>query len=165
MDLTFSSDVTTLSTEDGGVVTLGPSPAALAAACFRHDPPTAHELEHAIDIVEDALMAARPPRGSGATLTTLGPALRRLPGLEAIGAALSRQAVEALFQQLASVASESPNPNAAAVADHEVTAALLITRECMHHLDFEWIQVGRSPHGAAHPMDGALGRAIARVGY
>lgn len=144
MHLAFRSDVTTLSTQDGGPVTLGPSPAALAAACFRHDRPTASELEHAIDIVEDALMAANPPRGGGATLTTLEPALRRLPGLEAIGSALSRDAVEVLFQQLALSASGLPNSSTVAAADREVAAALLITRECMHHLDFKWIRVERT---------------------
>lgn len=141
MHLAFSADVTTLSIRDGDVVTLGPSPAALAAACFRHDPPTARELEHAIDIVEEALMAARPPRGGGATLTTFEPTLRSLPGLEASGAALSRQAIEELFQQLASIAAGSPSHSTAAIADREVAAALLITRECIHHLDFAWVRV------------------------
>jgi hypothetical protein len=145
MHLTFGSDVTTLSTKDGSAVTLGPSPAALAATCFRHDPPIARELEHAIDIIEDALMAARPPRGSGAILTTLEPALRRLPGLEAIGSALSRDTVEELFQQLASIASGLPNPGATVVAVRDVAASLLIARECMHHLDFNWIRVEHAP--------------------
>jgi hypothetical protein len=144
MHLAFGSDVTTLSPKVGGAVTLGPSPAALVAACFRHDPPTARELEHAIDIVEVALMVAKPPRGSGGDLTTLEPALRLLPGLKAMGSALSRDAVEDMFQQLASIASGSPNRSAAVVADREVAAALLITRECMHHLDFEWIRVERA---------------------
>jgi hypothetical protein len=144
MHLAFGPDVTTLATKDGGEVTLGPSPAALAAACFLHESPTARELEHAIDIVEDALMAGKPPRASGADLTTLEPVLRRLPGLEAMGSALSRDAVEDMFQQLASIASGLPNSSAAVVAGHEVAAALLITRECMHHLDFERIRVERA---------------------
>jgi len=144
MHLAFDADVTTLATKDGGAVTLGPSPEALAVACFRHDPPTARELEHAIDIVEDALMAAKPARRSGAALTTLEPALRLLPGLHAIGSALSRDAIEELFQQLASIASGLPIPSAAVLAGHEVAAALLITRECMHHLDFKWVRVERA---------------------
>jgi hypothetical protein len=144
MHLAFSSDVTTLSTNDGGVVTLGPSPKALAAACFRHEPPTARELEHAIDVVEDALMAAKPPRGGEEALTTFEPVLRLLPGLETPGSAVSRDAVEQLFQQLVSIASGSPSPIGTEVADREAAAALLITRECMHHLDFAWIRVERA---------------------
>jgi hypothetical protein len=144
MHLAFGPEVTRLSTEDGGAVALGPSPAALAAACFGHDPPTARELEQAIDMVEDALMAAKPPRAGGAALTTLEPMLRRLPGLEAMGSALSRGAVEGMFQQLASMASGLPAPGAAVVADRVMAAALLITRECMHHLGFDVIRIGRA---------------------
>jgi exopolyphosphatase/pppGpp-phosphohydrolase len=145
MRLSFGPDVTTLSMEDGSAVTVGPSPAALAAACFHHDPPTARELEHAIDIVEDALMAAMPPRGSGVPLTTIEPALRLLPGLADMDSALSREAIEDMFQLLASIASGQPTSSASIVADRRVAAALLVTRECMHHLDFEWIRVARSP--------------------
>lgn len=145
MHLSFGTDVTTLSMEDGRAVIVGPSPAALAASCFHHDPPTARELEHAIDVFEDALMAATPPRGSGASLTTSEPSLRRLPGLAEMGSALSRDAIEDMFQQLASRASGSPGSNANVLADRAVAAALLITRECMHHLDFEWIHVAHAP--------------------
>lgn len=141
MHLGFSPTVTTLSSDGGSVVTLGPSPAALADTCFRHDRPTAVELERAIDVVEDALMAAKPLLSHGAGLTTSEPTLRRLPGLEAIGAALSRDAVEALFQQLASIALGMPNRGEVVVADRNVAAALLITRECMHHLGFESIRI------------------------
>lgn len=139
--LAFSSSVTTLSSDDGILVTLGPSPAALAEACFRHDPPTASELEDAIDVVEDSLMAAKAPLSSGAGLTAFESALRSLPGLEAVGATLGRDAVEALFQQLASIAQGMPNKGHAVAADREVAAALLITRECMHHLGFESLRV------------------------
>lgn len=141
MHLGFSRTLTTLSSDDGGVVTLGPSPAALAHACFGHDPPTAVELEHAIDVVEDALMAAKAARSLGAQLTTFEPTLRQLPGLEAVGATLSRDAVEALFQQLASIALGMPKTGGAVIADREVAAALLITRECMHHLGFGAVRV------------------------
>ncbi|MEQ1684871.1 MAG: hypothetical protein ABL916_14590 [Burkholderiaceae bacterium] len=139
--LASGSTVTTLSSDDGGVVTLGPSPAALADNCFRHDPPTAGELERAIDVVEDALMAAKAPLSPGVGLTAFEPTLRRLPGLEANGATLSREAVETLFQQLASIALGMPDRGDAVVANREVAAALLITRECMHHLGFESLRI------------------------
>lgn len=145
MHLSFGQDKTTLSTEHGGEVTLGPSPAALAASCFHHDPPMAHELERAIDMVEDALMSATSPRGGGATSTTLERELRLLPGLADMDSALSREAIESMFQQLASRASGSPDSNASVLADRGVAAALLITRECMHHLDLQWISVAHAP--------------------
>jgi hypothetical protein len=144
MHLAFGPEVTRLSTEDGGAVALGPSPAALAAACFGHDPPTARELEQAIDVVEDALMAARPPLADGHELTTLEPVLRQLPGLATWGSTLSRDAIEGMFQLLASMASGLPTPGAAVIASREVAAAVLITRECMHHLGFEIIRIGRA---------------------
>jgi hypothetical protein len=129
MHLRFSTTATTLSSNDGGVHTLGPSPALLADACFRHERPTASELEHAIDVVEDALMAAKFPCLAGAGLTTSEPTLRLLPGFETVGATLSRDDVEALFQQLASIALGMPNPGDAVVARREVAAALLSIRE------------------------------------
>lgn len=141
MLLRFGPTLTTLSSDDGGVVDLGPSPAALAAACFRHGAPTAVELERAIDIVEDGLMAAKLPPAQGAGLTTAEPSLLRLPGLDAVGATLSRDAVEALFQQLASVALGMPAPQGSQHMDRDTAAALLILRECMHHLDFASVRV------------------------
>ena len=141
MHLRFSPTVTTLSADDGAVVELGPSPAALAETCFRHSPPAAVELERAIDIVEDALMAAKVPRSTGAGLTTSEPHLRRLPGLEVVGATLNRDAIEALFQQLATIALGMPAPQGSQLTDRETAAALLILRECMHHLDFASVRV------------------------
>lgn len=141
MHLKFGKTVTTLTSGEDGAVTLGPSPAALAERCFRHGPPTAVEIEHAIDIVEDGLMAAKRPIPPPASLTTSEPTLRRLPGLEVVGATLSREAVESLFQQLASIALGMPSRGEAMATDPEVAAALLITRECMHHLGFESIRI------------------------
>lgn len=141
MHLRFSPTMTTLSSDGGGVVDLGPSPAALAETCFRQGQPTAVELERAIDIVEDALMAARVARSPGAGLTTSEPNLRQLPGLEAVGATLSRDAVEALFQQLASIALGMPAPQGSRLTDRDTAAALLILRECMHHLDLASVRV------------------------
>lgn len=141
MHLGFGPTVTTLSSDDGDVVTLGPSPAALADACFRHDRPTAVELERAIDVVEDALMSAKPPLARGAGLTTSEPTLRQLPGLGAVGATLSRDAIEALFQELASIALGMPDPHEPTVTGRDRAASLLILRECMHHLGFDSVRI------------------------
>ncbi|MBI5259439.1 MAG: hypothetical protein HY855_23250 [Burkholderiales bacterium] len=152
MQLRFSATATRLESGAGEALTVAPSPAALANTCFRHDPPTGAELEHAIDVIEDALMAVKLQRAHGARLATIEPTLRQLPGLDVEGAVMSRDAIEALFQQLASIALGRPDPGAAVVARREVAAALLITRECMHHLGFESIQVGPASstrHGRA----------------
>lgn len=142
MHLRFSPTGTMLSSDDGGVVTLGPSPPALADACFRQDPPRAVDLERAIDVVEDALMAAKAPRSPGVSLTTSEPMLRQLPGLEVAGDMLGRDAIEALFQQLASIALGMPAPDGTKLTDRDTAAALLILRECMHHLNFDTVRIG-----------------------
>jgi hypothetical protein len=46
MHLELDPTETTLSSDDGGVIRLGPSPAALAQACFRHHRPTAIDRCH-----------------------------------------------------------------------------------------------------------------------
>ena len=61
-----------------------------------------------------------------------------------MGASLSREAVEVLFQQLASIALGRTSSGEAPVADREMAAALLVMRECMHHLGFEWIRGERA---------------------
>lgn len=142
MHLEFGPTETTLSSDDGGVIQLGPSPAALAQACFRHHQPTAAELERAIDSVEDALMAAKLPRAHDALLTTAEPVLCQLAGLDIVGNILGRDAIEALFQQLASIALSMPAPRSLTFTDRDSAAALLILRECMHHLGFDAIRIG-----------------------
>ena len=126
--LRFEVAVTTLSLAEGSVFTVGHSPEAPAEACFRRKLPTAIKLERAIDVVEDALMAAKVPRFGGTALSTFEPALRQLPGPETVGATLSRDEVETLFQQLASIALGMPDPTGGMVAHREVAAALLIIR-------------------------------------
>lgn len=114
------------------------------AAHFQHTPPLAAEIERAIDVVEDALMATRLAHNDRGTLTSNTPLLQSLPGLAGAGSVLSREEVELLFGRLADAAS---GPSAALgdlPADRETAAALLILRETMHHLGFDHIQSARA---------------------
>jgi hypothetical protein len=104
----------------------------LAREHFTHQPPSALEIEGAIAAVEDEIARAKPPRG--ARPVTGDPAVREIAldaGVSA-GAAmvLAREAVEQAFER----ALRRP-------PDNERTAALLIVRELMHHLDIESIEV------------------------
>lgn len=74
----------------------------------RDDPPTPAELEQAIDLVEDALTGLPIVPADGDWLVTADALLRRLPGFGSQDAGLAREAVEALFQQLASRALGMP---------------------------------------------------------
>jgi hypothetical protein len=121
----------------GGTVTLPVSPASLTSSTLLHDPPSPAELERAIDHVEDALTASRLANASHGSLVTEDALLRRLPGLDKVGGTLMRDDVEMLFQLLASRALGTPISSARIPEGRELAAALLILRECMHHLGFE----------------------------
>jgi hypothetical protein len=64
-----------------------------------------------------------------------------LPGLHVQGAGLTRDGVEMLFQRLASRSLGAPVADAELPHGREVAAALLILRECMHHLDIARVDV------------------------
>lgn len=134
--LRLHAQATVIEFDDGPTVTLPVGPSGLAAAVLRHDPPTAAELEHAIDRVEDALAGSRLAAADRGELVISDALLLALPGFDAPGAGLGRDAVEALFQRLASRALGTPVAAAELPHGRDVAAALLILRECMHHLGF-----------------------------
>jgi hypothetical protein len=145
--LHFDAVSTQLDFEDG-VVTLPVSPASLTLSALLHDPPSPGELERAIDLVEDALTASRLAKAGHGALVTADALLRRLPALDKEGATLMRDDVEMLFQLLASRALGTPVSGARVPEGRESAAALLILRECMHHLGFEKVSsvdAGSSP--------------------
>jgi exopolyphosphatase/pppGpp-phosphohydrolase len=116
---------------------------------FRHDPPTALEIEHAIEAVEDALEGIGPALPAGATLQSADPLIGRIARLAGAGAGparelvLGRDLVERSFDRLVAVSAGRPSTQDAIPTDPEFAAALLILRECMHHLHFESIAVMR----------------------
>jgi hypothetical protein len=138
----------------GGTVTLelGVGTELLAAPNALSATPRPAELEHAIDRVEDAISASRWAFEQRGTLLTRQPHLTALPGLQQAGQTLSRDAIEALFALLAQRAFGTPVGASALPEGREAAAALLILRECMHHLGFERIEHagGRMGQGGTH---------------
>ncbi|MCZ4317099.1 hypothetical protein O4H66_27180 [Comamonadaceae bacterium G21597-S1] len=128
---------TTLKTAQGRNIILSVGALSLADGFFHRDPPKPHELEHAIDAVEDALMADHVPRAIGGSLVSSDPALHALPGLQTSGTTLSIDQIEAPFQQLAAASLGRPGHMTDLQQGRQAAAALLILRECMHHLNFE----------------------------
>ena len=134
------AEATALGFDGGHNLTLPIGPVGLARDALRHDPPTPAELERAIDLVEDALTNSRLAHGERGELVTADPVLLALPGLDGQGASLTRDEVESLFQRLASRALGMPASAAESLHGREVAAAIIILRECMHHLGFDRIR-------------------------
>ena len=118
------------------------------ARAFGPRMPTALALEHAIAIVEDAVMpATRVLPSTAYELRTASPLLREVAlaagaDLAARPARLSRAAVENLFSRLASQAHRPGHADPALPQRPDFAAALLILREALHHWGSEWIDVG-----------------------
>jgi hypothetical protein len=142
--LRLGAQVTTLEFDDAGSVNLSVGPSSLAEAVLRHDPPTPAEVEAAIDVVEEALTRSGLRRADRGALITWDARILALPGLHAPGASL-RDAVEALFQRLASRSLGAPVAAVELPHGRDLAAALLVLRECMHHLGFERVTAGTGP--------------------
>ena len=120
----------------------------LVRQCLPHALPRPIELEHAIEISEEVVIAATaahaaPQWSDGATLllTGLGATLLN-QGLHAVGCAtqtMSTDAVESLFNRLVSLSEGRPASQDALPSDVRFCAALLLLRECMHHLHFQQV--------------------------
>ena len=110
----------------------------LAEGLFRHDPPMPYEIEQAIDRVEDALAATGLKQAVRGDLLTREPQLHALLGLRTVGDRLARDEVELRFQRLASASLGHPGLSDGLPAGL-ATGALLILRECMHHLGYEGV--------------------------
>ena len=106
---------------------------------FKRDPPAPHELERAIDAVEDEVLRARPMIITGSALFAGGAALDEVG--EAAGATVESECipletVEQLFQRLASASLGDPIARRGLPAGNRFAATTLILREFMHHLGF-----------------------------
>ena len=139
-------DTTTLTVETGRLVLRGAAVGEVTvgldlgqvAALLRHHPPTGAEIERAIDLIEDALMATglvQVRRGSLTIADTAGP----LAAASFIGAlsGLGLEQVEAMFQRLAAAASGPSSVLDGVPADPMSASGLLVVRELMHHLGFD----------------------------
>ncbi|MBS0468497.1 MAG: hypothetical protein JSS31_00175 [Proteobacteria bacterium] len=137
--LRLEDHCTTLAHGTGPEEAIGVGIRDIAERHFRHEPPTSLEMEQAIDVVEDALAATGLRHAARGELLSSDPRLHALLGLTVDGARLAREDVEDRFQRLASA-----TLGLGAVADRSVgrdaAAALLILRECMHHLGYEAVR-------------------------
>ena len=136
---------TTLAADPAPEVVLPLGPSDIADGLFHHDPPTPLEMEQAIDVVEDALTGSRlqhAERGELVTTEALLQAWMGAAGPRGDDARLSRDEVEAIFQRLASASLGDPRALAGLPVGRDAAAALLIVRECMHHLGFRGIRLG-----------------------
>lgn len=139
--LQLEAERTLLSSPDQGEVTIPVGIEHLASDIFLHDPPTPVELERAIDVVEDALMTTGLSHGSRGELATPDPLLHALIG-GAPGTHATLAEVEARFQRMAAVSLGSQRLPSDPDLTRRAAAALLILRECMHHLGFQGVWVG-----------------------
>jgi hypothetical protein len=129
--------------QDGGPkrrISLPLGPARLVRDCLRHAPPRASDIEHAIDVIEDALAGVHgQPRG--ATLVTrdavLHSLIRRLAPHPLPSPPLANlEEAELAFQRMASVSLGYPAGDRALGGTPHEAALLVLVRELMHHLGF-----------------------------
>ena len=116
-----------------------------AATCFAHQPPTEAELEHAIMLVEDAVMPVRDLLAPGSTLYTADGGIRQIALAAGLPAQpelrLPLEAVEHTFNRLAALSLGRPATQDTLAQDNAFAATLLILREGLHHLGFDHIVV------------------------
>lgn len=140
MALAFGSSV---EAEDSWVFSLGTQ--GVSETYFKHDLPSAHELELAIAAIEDEISRFGALNGSRFRLFTSDPIIHEIliqAGVsdESDFPSLHITAVEQLFGRLASVAEGQPLSYAKIPTNREFSAALVILRELMHHLHFSEIR-------------------------
>ncbi|WP_249931266.1 hypothetical protein [Ramlibacter sp. 2FC] len=115
------------------------APRGLADRHWQQGLPSPLQLELAIDEVETALMSEHLAHADRGEIATFDPLLRALPGLQADGGRLGRGDVELLFEHLAAASLAGRDTGSNAPTRGMPAAALLILRECMHHLGFNAI--------------------------
>ncbi|WP_145542439.1 hypothetical protein [Yersinia alsatica] len=117
----------------------------IASGYFRHNPPTADEMETAIIVVEDEIIRISPAVNRASQLITADShicAIAQLAGLPPqTEMTLSLESMERMFDRLAAVMMGRPAASEGIPADNEFAARLLILREFMHHLQFSSITV------------------------
>lgn len=124
---------TVLAWQPAGELVIGVGITQLADQALRHVPPRPAELEHAIDLVEEALTGLPQSWPVGALLQPVGLFDVVLPHLSDVG----RSAVEDLFQRLVSWSLGHPSAAQGLPQDRMFIAAALLLRELTHHLSFE----------------------------
>jgi len=121
-------------------LTLDVGAQATARAHFRHNPPSALEMENAIAAAEDVVMPVLRRLPPGLALHTRDAAVHALAQLAGVpeGArmVLPIGALEDCFNELAAWIQGRPASQSQLPQDNAFSATLLILRELMHHLGF-----------------------------
>jgi exopolyphosphatase/pppGpp-phosphohydrolase len=117
---------------------------------FHHAPPSALELENAIQAVEDDIMPLWRAMPRGGSLHSADGLLREMAVLSGSATAtqLSLDDVEQLFGRMTAIALGRPASQDVLRDGGDLAAALLILRELMHHLKFEAIHLLPDTHPA-----------------
>jgi len=124
---------------------------SLVRHSFMHEPPLPIELEHAIELTEDAVMplAAEFAGDTHFVLQGFGAVViaRSLVATGWARTTLTLEEVETLFNRLVAVSEGRPTSHEALPADGRFFAAMLLLREFMHHLHFAHVtlQLGGDP--------------------
>ena len=112
---------------------------------FKHNPPTAEELENAIMVVEDEVTRARTMTAGDSTLFTFDVAILEIALNSGVSNSLnlivSRDAIERTYDRFAQVTLGSSASYQGIPASTTFAATLLILREFMHHFQFLSINV------------------------
>jgi hypothetical protein len=113
---------------------------------FIHNPPTAGEVENAIQVVEDKVMALHKLLTTDSNLYTLDARILEIARVSAFeeseqGTILSIQDMEHAFTRLAAIISGRPASQDILPTTNAFAATLLILREVMHHLRFTNITI------------------------
>lgn len=107
---------------------------------FKNQPPTALELEAAIEAVEDEIMRVRQKVPSEAPVETSDPGIRDIAVAAGVAQSddmiLALEAVERSFQRL-------PTGDPSMPGNPRFSSTLLILRELMHHFGFGEIRIRR----------------------
>lgn len=114
---------------------------------FKHNPPTAGEMENAIMTVEDEIMQVRKFMPAGAILLSSDAGIKEIHAQffasqrSSDGQALFRSDMEAVFGRLSAIVSGRPASSDTLPQTSSFAATLLILREVMFHLGFEKIDL------------------------
>lgn len=140
-DIAFGTDA-----EPEAVLVLSIGSNRTAVDFFKHAPPTPGEMETAIMVVEDEVTRAGKLLTGHPTLFTKDASIRELALIAGVSdqpeMTLSIEAVERIFDLLASLVLGRPASSAGIPTKPAFAATLLILREFMHHLNFESIRIG-----------------------
>ena len=114
---------------------------------FWHHPPTPLEIETAINMVEDEIIPLHTKVDSSSILVTTDSTIEQIALLAGIAKRsvmmMSLDAMEQVFNRFADIVSGRPVSQDTLPDSLEFAATLLILREWMHHLRFEYIIILR----------------------